>query len=71
MVEMSTNGQSPPAEGDALEALRTDCGRITPRKARATALLSIRSGKRVLAVAIADPRPEPGSNPGPVGAALS
>jgi predicted nucleic acid-binding protein len=41
------------------------------RKARATALLSIRSGKRVLAVAIADPPLEPGCNPGPVGAALS
>jgi len=71
MVELSTDGPSSPAAQQELEALRRAYGQITLRKARATALLSIRSGKRVLAVAIADPPPEPGCNPGPVGAALS
>ena len=71
MVELSTNGPSSPAEREELEALRTDYGQTTLRKARATALLSIRSGKRILAVAIADPPPDSGCNPGPVGAALS
>ena len=49
MVELSTSGSSSPAQQEALEELRTDYGRITLRKARATALLSIRSGKRLLA----------------------
>ncbi|MBK1629350.1 hypothetical protein CKO31_01095 [Thiohalocapsa halophila] len=71
MVELSTTGPSSPAEQDELEALRTDYGRITLRKARATALLSIRGGKQVLAVAIADAPPEPGCDTDPVGAALS
>jgi len=51
MVELSTDGPSAPAEEEELETLRTDYGRITLRKARATALLSIRSGKRLLAEA--------------------
>jgi hypothetical protein len=51
MGELSTRGPSSPGEQEALEALRTDYGRITLRKARATALLSIRSGKRLLAEA--------------------
>jgi hypothetical protein len=51
MVELSTSGPSSSAEQDELDALRTDYGRITLRKARATALLSIRSGKRLLAEA--------------------
>jgi hypothetical protein len=50
MVELSTDGPSPAAQQE-LETLRTDYGRITLRKARATALLSIRSGKRLLAEA--------------------
>jgi len=49
MVELSTSGSSSPAQQEALEDLRTDYGRIMLRKARATALLSIRSGKRFLA----------------------
>jgi hypothetical protein len=71
MVELSTSGPSSPAQQEALEALRTDYGRITLGKARATALLGIRSGKQVLAVTIADPPPEPGYDTDPVGAALS
>ena len=53
-VELSTSGPSSPAEQEELEALRTDDGRITLRKARARALLSIRSGERLLADADAD-----------------
>lgn len=49
MVELSTNGPSSPAEQDELKALRTDYGRFTLRKAQATPLLSIRSGKRLVA----------------------
>jgi hypothetical protein len=49
MVELSTNGPSSPTEQQELEGLRSDCGQITLRKARATVLLSIRSGKRLLA----------------------
>jgi tRNA(Arg) A34 adenosine deaminase TadA len=51
MVELSTDGPSSPAAHQELEALRTAYGQITLRKARATALLSIRSGKRLLAEA--------------------
>ena len=51
MVELSTDGPSAPAEQEALEALRTAYGQITLRRLRATALLSIRSGKRLLAEA--------------------
>jgi len=51
MVELSANGPSSAAAQQELEALRTDYGRITLRKARATELLSIRSGKRLLAEA--------------------
>jgi hypothetical protein len=71
MVELSTNGPSSPAEQEELEALRTAYGQITLRKARATALLSLRSGTQVLDVAIADGLPEPGCDTGPIGAALS
>jgi hypothetical protein len=71
MVELSTDGPSSPAAQQELEALRTDYGRITLREARATALLSLRSGKPVLDVAIADGPPAPGCDTGPVGAALS
>ena len=49
MVELSTDGPSSPSQQQALEGLRTDYGRITLRKARAAALLSLRSGKRLLA----------------------
>ena len=71
MVELSTDGPSSPAAQQELEALRAAYGQITLRRLRATALLSIRSGKRVLAVAIADPPPQPVWDTGPVGAALS
>jgi hypothetical protein len=37
------------AEREELEALRAEYGRMTLRKARAMALLSIRGGKRLLA----------------------
>jgi hypothetical protein len=49
LVELSTSGWSSPAQQEELRALRADYGRITLRKARATALLSIRSGRRLLA----------------------
>jgi hypothetical protein len=71
MVELSTDGPSSPAAQQELEALRTAYGQITLRKARATALLGIRSGKQVLAAAIADAPPEPGCDTDPAGAALS
>ena len=51
MVELSASESSSSAEQQALEGLRTEYGRITLRKARATALLSIRSGQRLLAEA--------------------
>lgn len=51
LVELSTKDQPSAAEQQELEALRTAYGQITLRKARALALLSIRSGKRLLAAA--------------------
>jgi hypothetical protein len=58
IVELSTDGPSSPAAQQELEALRTAYRQITLRKARATALLSIRSGKRLLAEANADAEPD-------------
>ena len=49
MVELSADEPSSPAAQKELEALRTAYGQITLRKERATAMLSIRSGKRLLA----------------------
>jgi len=49
MVELSADEPSSPAAQKELEALRTAYVQITLRKERATAMLSIRSGKRLLA----------------------
>ena len=51
MAALSAEGPSSASEQEELEALRTAYGRITLRKARAAALLGIRSGKRLLAEA--------------------
>lgn len=48
MVELSMNGPSSPLQQEELEDQRTAYGEITLRKARAPALLSIRSGKGLL-----------------------
>ncbi|EXJ15172.1 hypothetical protein [Imhoffiella purpurea] len=49
MAELAGKGHASDAETQELEQLRCDYGRITLRKARALALLSVRSGKRLLA----------------------
>jgi hypothetical protein len=49
MVELSAAQPLSDDEREELETLRAEYGRITLRKARAMALLSIRSGKRLLA----------------------
>jgi len=49
MEEMSAAQPLSDDEREKLEALRSEYGRITLRKARAVAVLSIRSGKRLLA----------------------
>jgi hypothetical protein len=49
IVELSAKVPLSDAEREELEAIRAGYGRITLRKARAMALLSIRSGKRLLA----------------------
>jgi hypothetical protein len=49
LAQLSATAPVSGAEREELEALRAEYGKITLRKARATALLSIRSGKRLLA----------------------
>jgi len=49
MEELSAAQPLSDDEREKLEALRSEYGRITLRKARAVAVLSIRSGKRLLA----------------------
>ena len=49
MAELSGHEWLAPAQQDELKALRDRYGNITLRKARALALLSVRSGKRLLA----------------------
>jgi len=49
MEELSAAQPLSDDEREKLEALRSEYGRITLRKARAMAVLSIRSGKRLLA----------------------
>jgi hypothetical protein len=49
MAALTSKGPSTASEQQELEALRAAYGRGTLRKARALALLSIRSGKRLLA----------------------
>jgi hypothetical protein len=49
MAELSSREVLAPVQHDELEALRSSYGKITLKKARALALLSVRSGKRLLA----------------------
>jgi hypothetical protein len=49
MAELSNHEGLAPAQHDELKALRDSYGKMTLRKARALALLSVRSGKRLLA----------------------
>ncbi len=49
MAQLSAKDGPSDLEREALERLRREYGRVTLRKARALALLSIRSGKRLLA----------------------
>lgn len=49
LVDLSGRDALAAAEQEALNALRNSYGKVTLRKARALALLSIRSGKRLLA----------------------
>jgi hypothetical protein len=49
MAELSGREALAPELHDELESLRDSYGKITLRKARALALLSVRSGKRLLA----------------------
>jgi hypothetical protein len=49
MVELSTAAPLSSDEREEREALRAEYGKITLRRARAMALLSLRSGKRLLA----------------------
>ncbi|MFE8032991.1 hypothetical protein [Thiohalocapsa marina] len=51
MAQLSAKDGPSDLEKEALERLRGEYGRVTLRKARALALLSIRSGKRLLAEA--------------------
>jgi len=54
MAQLSAKDGSPDSEAEELEGLRREYGRITLRKARALALLSVRSGKRLLVDVDAD-----------------
>lgn len=49
MAQLGAKDGPSDLEREALERLRREYGRVTLRKARALALLSIRSGKRLLA----------------------
>jgi hypothetical protein len=49
MAQLSAKDGPSDLERDELDGLRRQYGRVTLRKARALALLSIRSGKRLLA----------------------
>jgi len=49
LAQLSATAPLSDAQREELEALRAEYGKITLRKARAMALLSIRSGKRLLA----------------------
>jgi hypothetical protein len=49
LAQLSATAPSSDAQREELEALRAEYGKTTLRKARAMALLSIRSGKRLLA----------------------
>ena len=49
MAQLSATDGRSNLEDEELEALRREYGRVTLRKARALALLSVRSGKRLLA----------------------
>ncbi|MCF8003449.1 MAG: hypothetical protein K9L32_04440 [Chromatiaceae bacterium] len=49
LAQFSAKAPLSDAEHEALDALRAEYGKITLRKARAIALLSIRSGQRLLA----------------------
>jgi hypothetical protein len=49
MAELSNHEGLAPAQNNELTALRDSYGKMTLRKARALALLSVRSGKRLLA----------------------
>jgi len=49
MVQLSAKDGLSDSEAEALEGLRREYGRITLRKARALTMLSVRSGKRLLA----------------------
>lgn len=49
MAQLSAKDEPSDLEREDLDGLRLEYGRITLRKARALALLSVRSGKRLLA----------------------
>lgn len=49
LVDLSAGHTRGAAEQEELDALRSSYGKVTLRKARALALLSVRSGKRLLA----------------------
>ena len=49
LAQLSATAPLSDAQREELEALRAEYGKLTLRKARAMALLSIRSGKRLLA----------------------
>jgi len=49
MAELGEKAHVSDAEAEELEQLRCDYGKVTLRKARALALLSVRSGQRLLA----------------------
>jgi len=49
MAQLSANAGAADSKAEELEWLRREYGRVTLRKARAWALLSMRSGKRLLA----------------------
>lgn len=51
MAELSSSDALEPEQQKELDALRDEYGTMTLRKARALALLSVRSGKRLLAAA--------------------
>ena len=48
LVEFQSQRPLTPEEQAALESLREECGRVTLRKARAYALLSLRGGRPLL-----------------------
>ena len=48
MIELSATDRLSDLEKKEIDSLRREYGRVTLRKARALALLSVRSGKRLL-----------------------